>query len=402
MPGPLEGYRVLDWTVFQQGPTAAALLADMGADVIKIEPPAGESGRGLGKILGMDLPLNFYYQNQNRGKRGIVLDMTKERGRGILYKLVERSDVFVTNYRYVLAKKYGIDYDNLRRYNPKLIYALSTGYGLHGPDADLPSADIAGQARGGVMSISCGTEDGIPAAIGGGFGDEAGGLVTAYGVVLALLARERYGVGQMVEASLMGSVIEMCRLWLQFYLIGRRSMPGSVLGMTRSSAPLWNMYKCQDDKWLVLSVLQVGKYWAPFCKAMEIEELTKEEFTLEKLMSFEVATAFVLKLREIFATKPRDEWLKALAKEEVPASPVNEMADLENDPQVIANEYIVEVDDPIYGKVKVPGIPAKLSETPGKVRRLAPELGQHTEEVLMEVLGYTWDDLAKLREEGVY
>jgi len=179
-------------------------------------------------------------------------------------------------------------------------------------------------------------------------------------------------------------------------------MPGSVLGMTRSSAPLWNMYKCQDDKWLVLSVLQTGKYWAPFCKAIEIEELTKEEFTLEKLMSFEVATEFVLKLREIFATKPRNEWLNALAKEGVPASPVNEMADLENDPQVIANEYIVEIDDPIYGKVKVPGIPAKLSETPGKVTRLAPELGQHTEEVLMEVLGYTWDDLAKLREEGVY
>jgi len=173
MVKPLEGMRVMDWTAWQQGPIAEALLADMGAEVIKIEPPEGEPGRGMLRMYGADMTLNFYYQNQNRGKKGIVLNPTTDKGREVLYRLVDKSNVFVTNYREIAAKRLKVDYDTLKKYNPKLIYALSSGFGSKGPDTGRMSADFAGQARGGMWSITQ-SEDLVPVAIGVGFADEVG------------------------------------------------------------------------------------------------------------------------------------------------------------------------------------------------------------------------------------
>jgi crotonobetainyl-CoA:carnitine CoA-transferase CaiB-like acyl-CoA transferase len=399
MTKPLEGIRVLDWTAWQQGPVAAALLADMGADVIKIEPPEGEPGRGMLRMYGVELPLNFYYQNQNRGKRGIVLNLTKEKGREVLYSLVEKSDVFVTNYRESAAKKLKVDYETLKQYNPKLIYALSSSFGPKGPDADKMSADFGGQARGGMWSITQ-SEDLVPTPIGAGFADEVGGVMTAYGVLLAIISRERFGIGQRVDASLLGGQIEMGRLQVQMYLMMGIPPPGSMLKAMRN--PLYYPYKDCDGKWFVLAALQADRFWPDFCKVFGIPELEKDPRFENQGVRGQHFDELMPKLKEIIASKPRDVWLKALDKAGVPASPVNDYVDLVKDPQVLANEYIVEIDDPIHGKVRAPGIPVKLSETPGKVEKLAPELGQHTEEVLMELCGYTWDDLAKLREEGVY
>ncbi|MDP7470543.1 MAG: CoA transferase, partial [Dehalococcoidia bacterium] len=151
---PLEGIRVLDWTAFQQGPIAACLLADMGADVIKIEEPRGEPARGLIQAYGIKMPMNFYYQNQNRGKRGMVINLQTTKGKDVLYRLVEKSDVFVTNYRESICRRLQVDSETLTKRNPQLIYAYSSGYGPLGPDADLASADFAGQARGGLWSVS--------------------------------------------------------------------------------------------------------------------------------------------------------------------------------------------------------------------------------------------------------
>ncbi len=399
MTMPLEGIRVLDWTAFQQGPIAGALLADMGAEVIKIEEPRGDPARGLAAIYGLDIPFNYYFQNQNRGKRGIILNFTKERGQETLYKLVEKSDVFLTNYRYSHALKMKVDYETLSRYNSRLIYAYSSSYGMLGPDADLPSSDFAGQARGGLWMVSL-APDLTPVPLGAGVVDEVGGVLTAYGILLALLARERTGEGQMVNTSLLGGQVEMVRLSLQLFLI--LGAPAFMSPAATMSSPLWNLYRCQDEKWFCVAVLQPDRYWPSFCKVLGIEELEKDP-------RFENAGArrqhlgeIMSILNEVFLTKPRDEWWQAFRAEAIPSSPVNDLSDLANDPQVIANEYIVEVDDPAWGKVKVAGIPVKLSKTPGKVKALAPELGQHTEEVLMEICGYTWDDIAKLREDGVF
>lgn len=399
MTKPLDGIRVLDWTAWQQGPVATALLADMGAEVIKIEPPEGEPGRGLLKMYGADLPLNFYYQNQNRGKKGIVLNLAVEKGKEVLYQLVEKSDVFVTNYRESAARRLRLDYETLRRHNSKLIYALSSSFGPQGPDADKMSADFAGQARGGIWSISQ-SEELMPTPIGAGFADEVGGVMTAYGIMLAIIVRERFGFGQRVDASLLGGQIEMGRLQLQMYLMMGIVPPGSVMKAARN--PLYYVYKDRDGKWFAIAALQADRFWPQFCKVFGIEHLEKDARFENQVVRGEHFDELKPILSEITASDSRDEWLKRLDEAGVPASPVYDYADIANDPQVIANEYIVEVDDPIHGRVRVPGIPVQLSETPGEVERLAPELGQHTEEVLMELCGYTWDDLAKLREEGVY
>ena len=395
MTKPLEGIRVLDWTAWQQGPIATALLADMGADVIKIEPPEGEPGRGMLRMYGAELPFNFYYENQNRGKRGIVLDLSKDKAREVLYKLVEKADVFVTNYREMAAKKLKLDYETLKKYNPRLIYALSSSFGPKGPDANKMSADFGGQARGGIWSITQ-SEDLIPTPIGAGFADEVGGVMTAYGVLLAIISRERFGVGQRVDASLLGGQIEMGRLQLQMYLMLGIPPPGSMLKAMRN--PLYYPYQDCDGKWFVIAALQADRFWQDFCKVLGIPELAKDPKFENQGVRSQNFEELMPRLKSIFATKSRDIWLKALDEAGIPVAPVNDYIELSEDPQVIANEYIIELDDPVRGRIRLPGIPVKLSETPGKVERLAPELGQHTEEVLMEVCGYTWDDLAKLRE----
>ncbi len=396
---PLQGIRVLDWTAWQAGPIAAALLADMGAEVIKIEPPEGEPGRGMLKMYGAELPLNFYYQNQNRGKKGIVLNLATKKGKEVLYELVKKSDVFVTNFRESVTKRLKVDYNTLKKYNPKLIYCLSSGLGPKGPETDRMFADFAGQARGGLLSITQ-SEDDVPTFIGAGFADEVGGLLAAYGVILALFARERYGIGQRVDASLLGGQIEIGRLQLQMYFMMGILPPTSVMKAIRN--PLYYVYQDCDGKWFVLAALQADRFWSDFCKVFYIEELEKDPKYCNQVCRGQNFDELKPRLFEITRSKPRSYWLQRLDKAGIPCAPVNDYSDVENDPQVIANEYVVEIEDAIHGKVKVPGIPVKLSKTPGKVEKLAPELGQHTEEVLMEILGYTWDDLAKLREAGVY
>jgi len=396
---PLEGIRVLDWTCFQQGPTTSVLLADMGADVIKVEPPEGEPGRGLMRILGVDMPVDFYYTNQNRGKRGIILDLSKEAAREVMYQLVEKSDVFVTNYRYIVAKNLKLEYETLSKYNPKIIYILSTGYGMRGPDADLPSADFAGQARGGICSITR-TEEGEPLAVGAGLADEMGGICGAYAAILGLLVRERTGIGQMIEASLLGGAIEIVRLWLQYYLSTGKVIRESIF--RRVGSPLWNLYQSQDNKWFVISVSEADQFWGPFCRIIEAAHLENDfRFNTadKRRQNYDELLPIV---RQIIQNEPREVWLNSLSRAGIAAAPVNDMSDVVQDQQAQAMGYVQEINDAERGKVIVPGIPVNLSKSPGKITRLANELGQHTEEVLLEVLGYTWDDISALREQGVY
>ena len=238
------------------------------------------------------------------------------------------------------------------------------------------------------------------APMGAGLADEMGGFVTAYGIILALLVRERTGMGQRVDGSLLAGQVELGRLSFQQYLMGLPPAPSSI-AMLRS--PLYNLYECQDGKWICFAVLQADRYWHQFCEVAGILEMEKDARFATAAVRGQHLDALMPTIQARIKARPRDEWVKAFHKAGVEqVAPVQDYAELAQDPQVLANEYMVTIDDPIHGKVRVPGIPVKLSKTPGRVTKLAPELGQHTEEVLQEVLGISWEEMAQLREQGVF
>jgi len=226
MAMPLDGIRVIDWTIWQQGPVCSAMLGDLGAEVIKIEHrESGDPGRGMLKMSGIDLKdrPNFYFEANNRNKKSLTLDLKKPAAREIIYQLAGKSDIFVQNYRFGVAARLGLDYATLRPYNPRLIYASATGYGPEGPERADPSFDQLGLARSGIMQ-AVGEPDMPPLQIAGGIADQMGAIMLAYGVLAALLARERFGVGQEVDASHLGSMI-----WLQGLSVAARLMMGFAI-----------------------------------------------------------------------------------------------------------------------------------------------------------------------------
>jgi crotonobetainyl-CoA:carnitine CoA-transferase CaiB-like acyl-CoA transferase len=402
MTMPLDGIRVIDWTIWQQGPVCSVMLGDLGADVIKVEERVGgDPGRGVLRAQGIDLSdrPNFYFEANNRNKRSIAVDLKKPGGVEIVRRLADGADVFVQNFRQGVAARLGLDAATLRARNPRLVYASATGYGPLGPDSGDPSFDYLGLARSGIM-LAAGEPDDDPLAIAGGIADQMGATMLAYGVLAALLAREKTGRGQEVNASHLGSMA-----WLQGLGLSARLMLGRALPRTPrkfATNPLWNHYRCADGQWLALAMIQADRYWANFCDVLEVPEAaTDARFAtmLDRMMN---AGDCVALLDARFATRPRDEWLARLrAGGDFIVSLVNSVDELPDDVQVQANGYVTAFEHPTFGGTRVVGLPIGLSDTPGSLRRPAPEFGQHTEEVLTDVLGYSWDDVGRLREEKV-
>lgn len=398
MGGPLDGVCILDMTVGQHGPVATSMLADMGADVIKIEDRrGGDSGRYMTAILGSKVEQNFYFENNNRSKRSFRVDLKKEKGREIIYKLLEKYDVFVTNFREDAVKKLGVDYKTLSTKCPNIVYALAYGFGKEGPDHGKPALDLAAQARGGIWSVS-GEPDQPPPRIGAGMADQVGAGILAYGIMLALFARERTGKGQEVNTSLLGSQAWLGSLSLQAYLFYGRTAP--PVSRDKSGNPLWSIYKCRDDKWICLAMLGSDPYWHEFCSAAEIEHLENDTKFDKHVTRTKNAVELIQILDKKFGNKEREYWVKRFNSTDLIWAPVNDYAEVAVDPQIIANNYIVDFDHPSHGNVKMVGPPVRLSETPGEIRRAAPEYGQHTEEILLE-LGYTWEEISRLNEEEI-
>ncbi len=399
---PLDGIRVIDWTIWQQGPVATAMLGDLGAEVIKIEERVGgDPGRGILRAAGVDTGSrpNWYFEANNRNKKSMTLDLKQDDARKIVHELVARSDVFVQNFRKGVAARLGLDYETLRAINPRLIYASATGYGPEGPDSADPSFDQLGLARSGIMN-AVGEPDMPPLGVAGGIADQMGAVMLAYGVLAALLAREKHGVGQRVDASHLGSMA-----WLQGLSLSMRLMMGFAMPrQARASAgnPLWNHYKCRDGSWLALGMLQPDRYWEDFSKAIGRPELASDERFSDLRSRGKNAQACVAILDEVFAQRDRADWLKVLREGgDFIFTIVNRVDDLPDDPQVRANDYVVDFEHPQYGNIQVVGMPVRLSETPGQVRMPAPEFGQHTEEILTELLDYDWDEITALREREV-
>jgi CoA:oxalate CoA-transferase len=402
MTMPLEGIRVIDWTIWQQGPVASVMLGDLGAEVIKVEERVGgDPGRGVLRAQGIDLTdrPNFYFEANNRNKKSLTIDLKRPEGVEIVRRLADQADVFVQNFRQGVAARLGLDAAALRARNPRLIYASASGYGPEGPESGAPSFDYLGLARSGIM-YSAGEPDDEPLAIAGGIADQMGAIMLAYGVLAALIARERTGRGQEVDASHLGSMA-----WLQGLGLSARLMLGRALprqARRYATNPLWNHYKCADGEWIALAMLQGDRYWAKLCEVLGIPDAGHDErFTgmIERMMN---AGDCVALLDATFATKPRAEWLDILRKGgDFIVSVVNSLDQLPDDVQVQANHYVTTYEHPTFGPTQVVGLPVGLSETPGSLRRPAPEFGQHTEEILTGLLGYSWDEVGRLREREV-
>lgn len=397
----LEGIRVLDLTVGQQGPYATVMLADMGAEVIKVENPrsSGDSSRGMRRILGQHVEVkgvNSYYETHNRNKKSVTVNLTRGKGKEIIYRLATKSDVFVQNFRVGATERMGVGYEDIRKVNPRIIYAHASGFGPRGPEREKRSIDPIAQARGGIMGVT-GEPTEPPVLIPAGIGDQVGAMLLAYGIVTALFARERLGVGQRVDTSLLGSQVALQGFHLQGYLLSGH-IPGKV--SRKDMSPTYNSYQTKDGRWIMVALMQ-QRYWPRLCRALDMGELENDP----RFNSLDARLAngkeLIAALDRIFATRIATEWLERLTENEVMHGLVQNYAEVASDAQVLENEYIVDFNHPVAGPIKIVGIPVKLSETPGQIREAAPELGAHTEEVLLDVGGYSWDDITHFRDEGL-
>ena len=402
--GPLKGIRVLDWTMWQFGPVSTAMMGDMGADVIKIEALDGDAGRALRRATTLRMGLagdrNAYFETCNRNKRGIAVNLKTQEGRDIIYKLAETADVFVQNFRKGVAERLGVGYDTLHEVNPMLIYGSASGYGPEGPDAHLPSFDGCGQARGGLMmsATPAGAEE--PTRVSQGVSDQIGAITLCLGVLAALVARSVQGIGQKVDASHLSGT-----MWLQGMGISMSLLSsGSRLGAFDRKRPwnaLANIYKCRDGRWIQLMHLQPDRYWKNFATVMGVPEPIEDPRFATMQAQQENGEELTAILDDRFATKTYDEWDDAFREAgDFIYARVQSTDELEHDVQVIANDYITTFDHPVLGPVKMCNHPNRYSEMPAGIWREAPELGQHTEEILVDELGYTWDDIGRLQEAG--
>lgn len=400
MAGPLAGVKVVELTQFQQGPVAGMRLGDLGAEVIKVEPKDGDAARGMMRIIGADTGLkgrNYYFESCNRNKRSIVLDLSTEKGKEAFFKLIRQADVFLTNLSISAPKKLGITWEVLSEINPRLIYAHASGWGREGPDADALSFDYTGIARSGTMMM-CGERDGPPGTLIPGMGDEQGGLICAWAVTAALYAREKTGKGQLVDTSLMGALIAL--QGMNFAAPGILGQEFPRLKRAESGNPIYNHYKCRDGKWIVIAHLQPDRYWPKVCRAMGLETLESDPRFSTIEARHDNGKELVAILDERFATKSRDEWMTIFKEAGIIYTPVQSPSEVFKDPQAQANRYVIDVDHPVWGKIKMLGFPWEFHDTPASVQREAPELGQQTEEILLE-LGYNWEDIIEMKDAGV-
>ncbi len=394
---PLSGIKVIEISTFQQGPVAGMRLGDLGADVIKIEPKEGDPARRHIKTIEAEFGVkgfNYYFEHANRNKRGIILDMKKQEGMDVFLRLIDSADVFLNNMSIGAPIRLGIGPEALLARNPRLIFAQSSGWGRKGPLSNSLSFDYTGIARSGLM-MAAGEDKTPPCMILPGLGDELGGLLCAWGVSLALFARERTGKGQVVDTSLMGSVVAM----LGHLISGTAMLQQEFPRFIRSNAgnALYNHYRCKDDKWIAIAHLDPDRWWAKVCGALGIENLINDP----KFSTFSARSAnrrdLVAIFDNIFAGKTRQEWMNILEEHGCIFTPVHSISEVAEDPQLTANNYLINIEHPLYGPLKTMGFPWDFSETPASWRRKAPGLGEHTEEVLIEI-GYSREEITKLKE----
>ncbi|PYM39248.1 MAG: formyl-CoA transferase [Candidatus Rokuibacteriota bacterium] len=391
---PLAGYRVLELAHLIAGPVCGMYLADMGADVVKVEQPAvGDAARTIydPRLAGDSV----VFLTVNRNKRSVALDLGTGEGRRVFARLAARADVVVEAYRGGVAERLEIDYARLAPLNPRLVYCSLSAFGPEGPWREKPGLDMLVQAMGGLMAVT-GEPDGGPILCGAPVLDTLGAVSAALGVLTALLHRERTGEGQRVDVSLLGGALLAHAARLSVFLV-----TGQEPGRQGSAHPYLVPFQAfaTADGWIYVAVW-VERLWKPFCTAIERPELATDPRFAGRDDRLRHRRELVAALAPIFLTRTVQEWLARLERHEVLCAPVNRYADLPTDPQVVASRMLLAEDHPRAGRLTTLDTPIRFSRTPGGIRAHAPALGEHTDVVLSEA-GLAPDELARLRETKV-
>ena len=390
----LDGLRVLDLTRALAGPYCSMMLGDYGADVIKIEIPGkGDDTRSWAPpSIGDE---SAYFLSINRNKRSITLNLRHPDGKKAFLDLAEGADVVVENFTPGVVDRLGISYDTVRALNPGIVYASISGFGQTGPYRTRSAYDQVMQGIGGIMSLT-GEPGRLPVKMGIALTDIGAGMMAAYAITMSLFHRQRNGgEGQYIDVSM----LDLQVAWLTYmagYYFATGKNPEKV-GAAHPTLVPYQAFMCQDGKYINVAVGS-ERLWERFCKAMDREDLFDDPDYARNPDRVRSRDKLVPLLQEAFLRKPVDEWVGQLGDGGVPCGPVNELSDVFSDPQVLFREMLLEVPHPSLGAVKQAGIPIKLSDTPGSIRRHPPLLGEHTAEVLGEI-GYSEEDVRRLKEE---
>lgn len=394
--GALKGVRIIDLTRVLAGPFCTMLLADMGAEVIKVEEPGkGDDTRAYPPFIK---GYSAYFINLNRNKKSIALNLKNPQAKQVLLDLITASDVVIENYKPGTMDKLGLSYEALKEVNPRIIYASISGFGQYGPYRDRPGYDIIGQAMGGLMSVS-GWPDSPPTRSGTAMADILAGLNSCIGILAALKSRESTGLGQKVDVSLVDSVVSAMETIIQIYLVEGR-IPGRIGNRYEFIYP-YDSFAAADG-WVVIGVGN-DEVWKRFCKAIGREDLLEENVfhsNSDRVMEHDRLNKIVT---EWTSQREVSSIVGHLLSFNVPCAPIYGVAQIVNDPHIAeAREMLLEIDHPLGEKMKVVGCPIKLSDTKPSIRSNAPHLGQHTESVLTDLLGISNEQYLSLKESGAF
>ena len=396
MPGPLDGIRVVDLSRVVVGPYCTMVLGDMGADVIKIEIPGrGDETRMWGPpFVGGE---SAYYISLNKNKRSLTLDFKKEKGKEILRQLISVSDVLVENYRLGTLEKAGFGYEKMKESNPRIIYCSITGYGPTGPMAHELGVDVVVAAEAGLIGIT-GEQDRPPSKVGVAITDILTALFAQGAIANALYHREKTGKGQKLDLSLFESQVSTLFNLSQSYLVS-----GDIpqrWGLAHASIVPYQGFRTKDDAYIMVAVTS-ERMWEKFCQVMGIPELVRDSRFDENRKRVTNRDQLVPLLEQKIAAGDSDEWISKFRGVGIPCGRVNTMDRVFSHPQIQPRNMVVELDHPTAQKVKLVGVPVKYSKTPGSVRLPPPLLGQHTDEILSELLGYSQGEIDALRQEEI-
>ncbi|MER5181518.1 CoA transferase [Streptomyces sp. NPDC002896] len=395
-----DGVRVVELAQWVFVPVAGALLADWGADVIRVERPEGDPYRGLStQGIGSDSTgVNLSVALANRGKRSVALDLRSDEGPRLLDRLLDTADVFLTSFRPAALRRLGLDAEELARRFPRLVYARGHGFGVRGPGADRAGYDSSAfWAQGGMAHVLTPPERDHPISQRGAMGDRNGAMALAFGIASALLRRERTGRGSVVDVSLLATAMWTLSSDVLAALAGGK--PRGVTGRGGAVNPLVGAYRTKDGRHIQLVFLESDRYWADFCRLIGRDDLIGDSRFADLRARGDNREACVAELEAEFARRTFDEWKDLLSRIDAPWAPLQAVEELLSDPQVLANDYVGDVELEDGSSYRLPTVPVQFDERPPALRR-APEHGEHTEAVLLE-LGFTWERIAELKDAGV-